>query len=799
MRISLPYRCFFLCFSLFFIHNIVLAQTPTQTVRGRLVNTQNEPMVSITVAIANTDFTTTTDTNGVFKWTNIPIGVYDIAISGNNKPMIVPNVRVEAGKETVLDMRIPSWEIDIDAITVTAHRPFKHSEISLTNQLANTILRYPATFNDPARAITYLAGAATDNDQGNNISVRGNTPNALQWYLEGAEIVNPNHLSNAGTPSDRTTANGGGVLILGTNLMDKATFYKGAMSADMGGALTSIMDLRLRKGNNQKRQNTLSIGLIGIEAGTEGYFAPPAPKGGDGSTVQNSPSGGGGAERASYLVHYRYSTIGLLSKIGVPLGDEAITFQDLSYNISLPTKKAGQFNIFGIHGLSDNIFAPKDSADETKRLQSKDWKTEKDSQDISYKNLMHAVGLRHTIAVGKMQWTSVAAYSGFDNSRNVIAYRRDNTSGFKQDESNVHRKLFVKSYMETPLSIGALQAGIAAKSETVEANLNSTKTNIKTDSTDIWLQPFAQLEGSFKGFTYRLGLRGSMLLLSQQSNIEPTFGVQYAFENSSRISLNASRQSQVLSPSVYSFYGVGVGGVFYKTGFHLTKSNNLNINYTFNIGKSIAADFGVFYQYQTSVPRQLNDPSTALDGLDVSPFGLWDNDVVSTGQSRGIELDINRSVNANGVHWRFNTTFYKSEVDNRNARFNGRYIVNGLIGKEWQFGKNKNKFWGINAHQIARGGFWETPINESLSIRNNTTVYNNAQAFSLQLKDYIRTDLSVYLKKSRAKWASTLQLDIQNLTNQQNEAWHSYDAFQKKVVTKYQLGIIPNLSYKVEF
>ena len=791
MRISVHCRWLFLCFSLFFIQNIVLAQTPTQTVRGRLVNTQNEPLIGVAIQIVNTDYTATTDSNGVFKWANIPIGVYDISISGNNKPMVVPNVRVETGKETVLDMRVPSWEIDIDAITVTAHRPFKHSEISLTNQLANTILRYPATFNDPARAISYLAGAAVDNDQGNNISVRGNTPNALQWYLEGAEIVNPNHLSNAGTPSDRTTANGGGVLILGTNLMDKATFYKGAMSADMGGALTSVMDLRLRKGNNQKRQTTLSLGLIGIEAGTEGYFKTDNGQ----RTMDNKPR-----ERASYLVHYRYSTIGILSKMGVPLGDEAITFQDLSYNISLPTKKAGHFNIFGIHGLSDNIFAPKDSAEGTKRLQSKDWKTEKDSQDISYKNVMHAVGLRHTLTVGKKtQWTSVAAYSGFDNSRNTIAYRRDNTANFKQDESNVQRKLFVKSYMETPLSIGALQAGFAAKSETVGATNNSTKSNIKTDSSDIWLQPFAQLEGSFNGFTYRLGLRGSLLMLAQQSNLEPTIGVQYAFQNNSRVSLNASRQSQVLAPNVYTFYGVGGAGVFYKTGFHLTKSNNININYTFAIGKSIAADFGVFYQRQTNVPRILYSPFTALDGLDVTPFGLWDNDVVSTGTSQGIELDINRNVNAKGMHWRFNTTLYKSQVDNRNARFNGRYIVNGLIGKEWQYGKNKNKFWGINGHQILRGGFWETPINESLSIKNNATTYNNAQPFSLQLKDYIRTDISVYLKKSRAKWASTLQLDIQNLTNQQNEAWHSYDAFQKKVVTKYQLGIIPNLSYKVEF
>lgn len=67
------------------------------------------------------------------------------------------------------------------------------------------------------------------------------------------------------------------------------------------------------------------------------------------------------------------------------------------------------------------------------------------------------------------------------------------------------------------------------------------------------------------------------------------------------------------------------------------------------------------------------------------------------------------------------------------------------------------------------------------------------------MKNYSRLDLNFYAKRSRKNWSSTFQLDIQNVLNNANEWATSYDNFQKKTVLKTQLGLIPNLSYKVEF
>src|SRR5690606_41813152 len=92
-------------------------------------------------------------------------------------------------------------------------------------------LRYAATYLDPARVVSSLPGVALAHDQANGIVVRGNGPNTTQWKLEGVEIVNTNHFSNAGTFSDRATQTGGGVNILSTQLLGTSNFLTGAYAA----------------------------------------------------------------------------------------------------------------------------------------------------------------------------------------------------------------------------------------------------------------------------------------------------------------------------------------------------------------------------------------------------------------------------------------------------------------------------------------------------------------------------------------------------------------------------------------
>ena len=67
------------------------------------------------------------------------------------------------------------------------------------------------------------------------------------------------------------------------------------------------------------------------------------------------------------------------------------------------------------------------------------------------------------------------------------------------------------------------------------------------------------------------------------------------------------------------------------------------------------------------------------------------------------------------------------------------------------------------------------------------------------MKDYLRPDLRIYWKKNHPRYSRTIALDIQNVSGTQNQAYSYYDILQRQLVQKYQLGLIPILSYRWEF
>lgn len=84
-------------------------------------------------------------------------------------------------------------------------------------------------------------------------------------------------------------------------------------------------------------------------------------------------------------------------------------------------------------------------------------------------------------------------------------------------------------------------------------------------------------------------------------------------------------------------------------------------------------------------------------------------------------------------------------------------------------------------------------------IRRGFLVLPTGEPYSAQLHDVYRIDLRVYLKRDRNGRTGQWSLDLQNATNARNEAFRYFDYRKGETVTRYQLGLIPNLSYRIEF
>jgi len=760
------------------------AQKPTQTIRGLVLDADSKtPLVGATISIQGNEnpLATTSTENGAYQIDEVPVGRYSMEINylGYQK-IYIPELLIESGKEFILDINLEESTTDLDAVVVQESRANRSGAInSMASITVEEIFRFPATFYDPARLAGSFAGVVTPNDQANHISIRGNSPNSMVWRLEGAEIVNPNHTNNAGTAGDRATQNGGGVNILSAQLLGTTEFLTGAFPAGYGNALSGVMDMNLRKGNDRKHEFTTQFGLIGIDLSAEGPISKKS--------------------KASYLVNYRYSFTGLLSALGVSLGEETINYEDLALHLNFPTKKAGTFTLFGIGGRSSNVFeAVRDTSI---------WEFQNDRKDITFRSKMGAAGITHTLPLGNKSVLKTAV---------VASHTAGSRTGYLLTDEFIRRLTDQDTSSQTKYVLTSSLSHKLNKNNRIKLGLSVNQFNYSLEASYIFwnlakgkgsgllFQPYVNWTANFaSNITLNAGLHLNTFSFNNSSSIEPRVSIQWPFKESQRIGLAYGRHSQLQAPQLY--FTVDQNTLINPNkDLDFTKADHLVFSYNLSLNKNATAKAELYYQSLTDVPVSATsfNSFSALNLLEEFVTDTLTN--TGSGRNYGIELTYQQLLNK-GFFLLANTTLYESKYKGsdgieRDTRFNGNYIFNLTIGKEFNFlKKGKSRILGVNARMVYFGGFRDTPIDVAASEDQLQTIYQTSAAFTIKQKDYFKTDLRVYYKNNKKNFSSTVALDIQNVTNQKNIAFTYYDLEQQNVVTKNQLGLIPILSYRLEF
>ncbi len=759
-----------------------MAQPTSQRVEGTITDENGTPLIGADILIVDTNplLGSTTNESGDFEILNVPYGMYEIEVSyvGYVKKRI-KDIDVNFNKITRIELALKR-NIDLEAVIVKPTYPIKSRPNSLQILTIEETLRYPATFYDPARLATAHPGILSSNDQANNLIIRGNSPNSMNWYLEGAEIVNPNHLSNAGTMSDRITTSGGGVNILSAQLMKKAEFYTSAFPTAYGNALAGIMDVDIRKGKYDRHHQTAQIGLLGIDISAEG----PVAKDND----------------DAYLINYRYSTIGLLSNLGVDLGDEEISFQDLAFNLVLPSRSIGTIALFGMGGISKNIF-------ETKRDTSL-WEFQKDQSDIRYENKMGAVGLTHNwdIENGR-QLKTTFVISGLDADRIGTLLDDDFQEVFSDiDKITENKWSFHSMYAHRFSQQYTLDTGLRFTSIGTEFlyTISNFTQNLGDHRRNLW-QPYVNFKTRFSDkLELNAGLHFLNYSFANVNLLEPRLFARYNLNDKSNINFAYGLHSTLQQPQIYF---TSASPLYTNEELTPTRAHHLVLGYHRFLNSFTSFSMEGYYQQLFDVPvDQL--AATSFSALNMMEGNVL-NKLVNqgTGKNYGVELSLKRFL-TNDLFYLFNISLYESKYKGsdgieRDTRFNGNYILNATIGKEFLKLKSrkeetKRRVIGFNIRGLYAGGLRETPIDEVISSQIGTTVYDDNNAFSQNQRDYFKIDIRFYRTIVGQNMRSTIAIDVQNATNQKNIAFNYFDAFQGVVVKKYQLGIIPNISYKIE-
>ncbi|WP_273444605.1 TonB-dependent receptor plug domain-containing protein [Neolewinella agarilytica] len=637
------------------------------------------------------------------------------------------------------------------------------------------VYRLPGTFYDPARLVALLPGVVQTNDQANHLSVRGNTPNANLWRINGLAIVNPNHTANAGTFYDFPTLNGGGVNAISAQMLDNSGFLAGGLPVEYGHATGGTFDLRLRPGSKTKRKYQAQTGFIGFDLMAEG------PIGKSGKT--------------SYLVNGRYSFTGLLADMGVDFGGEEIRFADLNGHLHHEWE-GGELSLFGIYGSSSNEFTRPDEEGLTEQ---------KGLFDIDFQSDLTIGGLSFQQQIGSGTMSAGLSYSEtkperIQSSRSSGLDRAELFSTYKFINGNVQYRREISNDSEVWIGAEWIEQTAGNNFSFTSFGLHGSTEFLNFFSTSTAISPFVGLKKIIGKTTINGALRADRYTGTIEGTVfAPRLSFDYRLEKGI---LNLTSEVLSRAPLLAASNCDNCQG-----SRKPVRATQFSAAYGTKLGR-INTRTTLFYQFSD------NDLAATADGYLVSSSSFLEPDPSlsfnTTARSRryGMELEASGGKKSEGWYYRGSLTLLSAETEQVSGYEKDRYSVDFVtkltLGREWPGIDRKkwNRSYGLNLALIAHGGerYGEVvapPDSRENNIRDYFTPQDLSGGFINDLGTYFRPDLRLYKTKTRTKTTTTLALDIQNVAGVQNVGNVYYDAFLDRPEERLQLGLIPVLSYRI--
>ncbi len=764
----------------------IYAQTPTQTVRGRVVDADSKaglPGANVIVLNSNPLIGTTTDGDGNFILQKVPVGRQSVQVSYvGYQPQVSAEILVGSGKQVVLSVEleeevIQGKEVEIKA-AIDKDKPINSmAMVSARSFSVEESRRYAGSADDPMRAVSNFAGVASSADvNSNEIVIRGNSPKGLLWRVDGIDIPNPNHYAYVGT-------SGGGLTMFSSQVLSNSDFYTAAFPASYGNALSGVFDMRFRNGNNTRHEFALQVGIQGLDLSAEGPFSKKS--------------------QASYLFNYRYSILAFLQYVDPSMKNKIPSYQDLSFKVNFPTRRAGTFSLIGIGGISRSKFIPEQDTTQ--------WKTLEDRTQSMLNNNMGAIALSHQIALSRK--TYLRSYvSGtynsinYDNSYLSPSYTLIPQDSVKQENyrftggivlnhkfggKHTNRSGFTYTRLFYNSDIGSVNPFTGAFTEIYAGHGN----------TDL-IQAFTESKIDLaNNFVINAGIHFQYFLLNRHYAIEPRVAMRWQVAPKHAISAGYGKHSQTEDVGVY-LSGIQVTpelNVQPNRKLDFSRSHHFVLGYDYMIRPALRLKMEGYYQYLYSIPVM---PGTYYSLIN-SSGGFYNDTLENTGTGRNYGIDITFEKFLTHQYYYlvtvslFDSKYKGGDGIERSTRFNSNYVVNILGGKEWTI--RKKNIFGVNLKASMTGGEYYVPINLEQSKQQHREVLDDSQAYQVRLPDFYYIDLTVTYRTNHKKFSGIWAIQLKNLLNQQPATGYVYNDFNQSIEPVHGMGILPFVSYKIEF
>jgi hypothetical protein len=249
------------CISLLCFLAVTMPATPQKvTVSGYVTDDgSGERMIDATVYEKASYAGTTTNNYGFFSLPLTP-GRAQIVVSYLGYNAITADVNLT--RDTVINFSLTMSSSEIDAVTVTAsgrQSKVESAQMSMIDIPVDKFLRLPVIFGeaDVLKVIQLLPGVQSGTEGSTGIYVRGGGPDQNLFLLDGVPVYNASHLF-------------GFMSVFNPDAMKSVQLYKGGFPARYGERLSSVVDIRMKEGNEKELHGSFAIGLVSSKLSLEG-------------------------------------------------------------------------------------------------------------------------------------------------------------------------------------------------------------------------------------------------------------------------------------------------------------------------------------------------------------------------------------------------------------------------------------------------------------------------------------------------------------------------------------------------
>lgn len=267
-----------------------------------------EALIGATIAVPELEVGTYTNSYGFYSLTlpakdTLVVVVMYLGFADEYKKVLF-------SQNLSYDFLLSNTETRADEVLITDNKARQNVERPIMSIIDIPVeqiemLPYIGGEKDVLKALQLLPGVQGGGEASANYFVRGGQGDQNLIVIDEAVIYNPFHL-------------GGYMSVFNTDALKNVTLYKGAFPAQYGGRLSSILDISMKEGNNQKFGVSGGLGSVSSRLMVEG----PIIK-----------------DKMSFMVSGRRTYLDLFIRPFLPKGNDAgYNFYDLNvkwnYNIS---------------------------------------------------------------------------------------------------------------------------------------------------------------------------------------------------------------------------------------------------------------------------------------------------------------------------------------------------------------------------------------------------------------------------------------------------------------------------------